>query len=67
MNEPITTDTSTEQTGFWFVSGIRHGAITRASSAEEAIRKSIDAGAVGDWESASADFIGVDMPEVIQV
>lgn len=50
--------------GYWRVSGIRREATTRADSAPNAIAKCISAGAVGDWECATAEFIGVELPEV---
>lgn len=50
--------------GFWRVEGMRHKAIVRASSAPEAVEKALEAGVVGDWEDAEADFIGAEMPDV---
>jgi len=50
--------------GYWRVTGIRHEATAKAESAPDAIAKCIKAGFVGDWECATAEFIGVELPEV---
>lgn len=50
--------------GYWLVTGIRHDARCRAITATEAVQKCIDAGAVGDWESPEAEFLGTQLPEV---
>ena len=49
--------------GWWRVEGIRHGGVARASSAEEAIRKCVEADIVGDWESAEAAFFCEELPD----
>lgn len=49
--------------GWWRVEGIRHGGVARASSAEEAIRKCIEAGVVGDWELSAAAFFCEQLPD----
>lgn len=49
--------------GWWRVEGIRHSAIVRASSAEEAVNKSSDV--VGSWESGVPTWIGEELPDVI--
>lgn len=48
--------------GYWNVVGIRHDAIVRADSAPAAIRKAIECGEVGDWESPRAHWLGVETP-----
>lgn len=48
--------------GYWLVSGVRHEARTRASSAAEAIEKCSEV--VDSWESPEAEFIGVELPDV---
>ena len=50
--------------GYWHVDGIRHDARCKASSAREAVDKCVADGAVGDWESPTATFIGEELPEV---
>lgn len=51
----------------WYrVVGIRHSAIVRATSEAEAVRKAIDAGAVGDWEDPQAELIGPELPDVVR-
>lgn len=50
--------------GYWLVEGIRHDARCKARSAPEAVDKCIAAGAVGDWEAATAVFLGEELPEV---
>jgi hypothetical protein len=52
------------ENGYWCVDGIRHTAVVKAASAEEAVKKAIDTGAVGSWESPDAEFIGKEMPDV---
>lgn len=51
--------------GWWRVSGVRHDAIARASSAREAIDKCEEAGEVGSWESPDVSFIGEELPDVL--
>lgn len=51
--------------GWWRVDGIRHSAIVRADSAAAAIEKA--AGAVQDWESPGAEWIGEELPDVLEV
>jgi len=54
--------------GWWLVVGIRHRAIVRAYSEEEAIKKADEAGYVDrSWESPKASFLGDKMPDVVQV
>jgi len=48
--------------GFWFVDGMRHHTIVRASSAPDAIAKAITSEKVGSWESPEASFIGEALP-----
>lgn len=50
--------------GYWLVEGIRHDARCRAVSAREAVDKCVTGGAVGDWESARATFLGKELPDV---
>ena len=50
--------------GWWHVNGIRHDAHVLADSAREAIKKAQAAEKVGDWESATAHFLGETLPEV---
>jgi hypothetical protein len=51
--------------GYWYVSGIRHGAIVRSDNALDAVEKAKDH--VGDWENPSADWIGETLPDVYEV
>ena len=53
--------------GWWTVSGIRHAAVVRASSAPEAAEKAKSAGAVMDWELQSVMFLGEDLPDVVTI
>lgn len=64
LRERMATHPDNGRLGFWRVEGMRHRAIVRASSAPEAIEKALEAGVVGDWEDAEADFIGEEMPDV---
>lgn len=48
--------------GYWRVSGVRHEARTRATSAAEAIEKCRKV--VARWESPEAEFIGIELPDV---
>lgn len=47
--------------GWWKVDGIRNSATVKASSADEALKKS----EIGSWESASVEWIGEELPEVV--
>jgi len=48
--------------GYWRVTGLRHHATTRASSAQEAVDKCSER--VNDWEGPEAVFIGEELPDV---
>lgn len=50
--------------GYWVVTGVRNTARTLASSAQEAIDKCVSTGAVGDWESPTAEFWTEQLPDV---
>lgn len=51
--------------GYWKVEGVRHSAICKASNVAEAIDKVKEI--VQSWESPTADFIGTELPEVIEL
>jgi len=48
--------------GYWRVSGVRHDAITKATTAQEAVDKCSEI--VGSWEGPEAEFIGEELPDV---
>ena len=60
-------DPNNGRKGWWAVRGLRHSAIVRASSAPEAVGKAEKAGAVGDWESGDAQFLGEGLPDVVRI
>jgi hypothetical protein len=53
--------------GLWLVTGIRHKAIVKASSASEAVEKAEKSGTVGDWEYSDAAYIGEQLPDIYGV
>jgi hypothetical protein len=53
--------------GWWVVSGIRHNAIVRTSSAVLAVEKAEAAGAVGEWEAPTARFLSEELPDVVSI
>ena len=53
---------SEEKSGWWRVYGLRHAAIVKATSAEDAIAKAD--GIVDEWEDPVAHYIGEELPEV---
>jgi hypothetical protein len=53
--------------GLWLVTGVRHKAIVKASSAIEATDKAENTGTVGDWEFSDAEYIGEQLPDVYGV
>lgn len=57
-------DPDNGKSGYWNVDGVRHSAFVKATSAPEAIAKAVAAGAVGDWESPTASFVG-ENPDVL--
>ena len=63
-NEEMRNDPHNGTEGWWFVSGVRHRAIVRASSAPEAIEKA--ASRVQDWEGPDASWIGETLPDVVE-
>lgn len=60
-------DPNNGKKGWWRVSGVRHNALVRASSALEAVEKVEKKGAVGSWEYPSAEFIGTRLPDVVEM
>ena len=60
----IATNPNNGRSGWWRVTGLRHSAFARASSASEAIKKAIDAEIIGDWEDPDADFWVEELPDV---
>jgi len=50
------------RTGYWSVTGMRHNAIVKASSALEAVERAKEI--VQDWELVSAEFLGENMPDI---
>lgn len=55
-------DPNNGRAGWWKVSGLRHCALARASSAGEAVQKASEL--VGDWEGPEASFWCAELPEV---
>jgi hypothetical protein len=53
------------KTGYWKVEGMRHSAICTASSIAEALDKTKEI--VQSWEMPTADFIGTELPEVLEL
>lgn len=49
--------------GWWIVSGLRHSARCRATTAAEAIHKAAQAGLVGTWECPEASFWTDELPD----
>lgn len=66
MADRFASDPKNGTQGLWRVSGVRHNAIIRASSAPEAVEKALKAKVVGDWELLDAEFIGVEMPNIYE-
>jgi len=51
--------------GWWKVSGVRHSALVKASSAPQA--KEISSDVVGDWEVLKVEFLGKELPNVLRL
>ncbi len=51
--------------GWWRVSGIRHAALVKCSSAPEAVKKA--EAHVQDWEGPEASFVGAELPDVFEL
>jgi len=65
LNEEIENHPDNGKTGWWYISGIRHEAHVKASSAREAIDKAIKSDKIGDWEICCVPtFVGEKTPEV---
>jgi hypothetical protein len=64
MKREHESDPNNGKLGYWQVSGIRHNAVVKASSAMEALKKA--EGHVNDWEMPRAQFLGEQMPDVYE-
>jgi hypothetical protein len=62
--EELKNNKDNSKKGWWRVNGIRHSALVWTDNAVDAVKKATN---VQDWECPSVAFIGVELPDVIEL